>query len=181
MKYEMQQETLTWSFFIHILIIFAIFTRLIPHPENFTSIGAVGLFAGAYLTTRFSLLVPLLALIISDVVIGLYDPVVMLFVYIGFAFNVLIGRIILFQHLNIVRLGGSALISAIAFFILSNFGVWASGFYSHTLEGLISCYFLAIPFFKNILAGNLFYMFILFGIYQLLRISIKQQSFHHSR
>ena len=180
MKYEMQQETLTWSFFIHILIIFAIFTRLIPHPENFTSIGAVGLFAGAYLTTRFSLLAPLLALIISDVVIGLYDPVVMLFVYIGFACSVLIGRIILFQHLNIVRLGGSALISAIVFFILSNFGVWASGFYPHTLEGLITCYLLAIPFFKNILAGNLFYMFILFGIYQLLRISIKQQPFHHS-
>ena len=180
MKFEIHQDSLSWSFLIHILIIFAIFTRLIPHPENFTSIGAVGLFAGAYLSSRLFLFVPFLALVISDAVIGFYDPIVMLFVYFGFACSVVIGRIILFQHINIIRLGGSALISAIAFFILSNFGVWSSGFYSHTLDGLITCYLLAIPFFKNILAGNLFYVFFLFGIYQLLRISIKQLPFHHS-
>ncbi len=181
MKNETHQEALTWSFLIHLLIIIAVFTRLIPHPENFTSIGAVGLFAGAYLSSRLALLVPLLALIISDAVIGFYDPVVMFFVYLGLACSVLIGRVLLLQQISIIRLGGSAVISACAFFILSNFGMWASGYYSYTLDGLISCYLLAIPFFKNTFAGHLFYAFCLFGIYELLRTSLKRLPYQHSK
>ena len=36
------------------------------------------------------------------------------------------------------------------FYLISNFGVWAVGdLYAKNLEGLINCYFLALPFFKN--------------------------------
>lgn len=177
MKYKLSQENLAEYFLIHLLIVFAIFTRLIPHPENFTSIGAVGLFAGAFLSGRLSLFAPLLALIVSDAVLGFYEPIVMLFVYIGTVSSVLIGHIFLFQKIGIIRLLASALVSAIIFFIISNFGMWASGFYPPTLNGLTVCYFAAIPFFKNILAGNLIYAFLLFGIYLFLRNKIRRFQF----
>jgi hypothetical protein len=54
------------------------------------------------------------------------------------------------------------------FFLVSNFGVWVgSNMYPITINGLFSCYIAAIPFFKNTLAGTLFYtgIFLVFTKY----------------
>lgn len=153
-----------------LLIILAVATRLIPHPMNFTPVGAVGLFAGAYLAHRSIWLVPLLALLISDFFIGFYDPVTMLFVYAGFAASAVIGRAVLFNKRSVIRLGGSAFASASVFFILSNFGLWLTGlYYPLTSAGLVECYVLAIPFFGNTLLGDLFYAGVLFGTFEAIR------------
>jgi hypothetical protein len=51
---------------------------------------------------------------------------------------------------------GTILLSSVIFFIVSNFGVWLL-YYPQTLEGLIQCYALAIPFFFNTVLGDLIF------------------------
>ena len=49
-----------------LMILIAALTRLIPHYPNFTAVGAVALFGGAYLSRRLAFIVPFLALFLSD-------------------------------------------------------------------------------------------------------------------
>lgn len=159
------------------LIFFAVLSRFVPHPMNFTPIGALGLFAGAFFIDRRYWLVPVAALLLSDLVIGFYDWISMLFVYLGFASAAVIGRLVLTRKQNALRLGSSAFISANIFFILSNFGVWLSGtLYPLTFEGLQTCYIAAIPFYGNTLAGDLIYSFLLFGLYAMLQQTVAAKS-----
>ena len=150
------------------LIFFAIASRLVPHPPNFTPIGAIGLFAGAYLTIKRFWLAPIVALLISDYLIGIYHPLSMLTVYLSFVISALIGRQFLLNKVSSLRVGGFAFISAVQFFLITNLGVWLTGMmYPMNLTGLIECYLMAIPFFGNTLAGDLFYSLMLFGCYSL--------------
>ena len=45
--------------------------------------------------------------------------------------------------------------------------------YSRDMAGLLKCYTLAIPFFKNMLAANLIYSAILFGVFELAKVRFK--------
>jgi len=166
--------------FIYGLIILVIMSRLIPHAANFTPIGALGLFAGAYLTRRSAWLIPFAALILSDLIIGFYHIYVMLFVYMGFAANILIGRQFLLQKRSILSLFAASLVSAVIFFIFSNFGVWLTGMmYPMTFAGLSECFVMAIPFFGNTLFGTFVYVVVLFGLYETLQEwAGRQQKIH---
>ena len=56
------------------MIVLAALSRLLPHPPNFSPIEAVALFGGAYFARRgMALLVPLLAMFVSDCVLGLVN------------------------------------------------------------------------------------------------------------
>ena len=47
--------------------------RLLPHPSNFTPIGALALFAGAHFDDkRWAFVLPLAAMLLSDAVIGFH-------------------------------------------------------------------------------------------------------------
>jgi hypothetical protein len=64
---------------------------------------------------------------------------------------------------------GAAIASSVLFFLVTNFGTWATGeLYPQTLAGLAACYVAAIPFFQNTLAGDLFFSAVLFGGFALL-------------
>jgi hypothetical protein len=159
-------DCMTGVWFCLILILLAVASRLVPHPPNFTPLAAIGLFAGACLTARKLWLVPCAALLISDLVIGFYPPVVMAFVYVAFVLNAYLGRAFLHQQRTIARLGWVTVSGSMLFFILSNLGDWLSGMnYPLTAEGLMQCYIMAIPFFGNTLSGDLFYSACLFGAY----------------
>ena len=60
-----------------------------------------------------------------------------------------------------------SLCGATLFFIATNFIVWVTGGYSYTLAGLVTCYTAAIPFYLKMIAGDLTWCAILFGIYEL--------------
>jgi hypothetical protein len=145
----------------------AALSRLIPHPPNMTSMSAVALFGGAYFSDkRLAFAVPLAALLLSDLVLGFYQH--MEVVYGSFALIVVIG-VWLQHHRSVPAVAGAALASSILFFVVTNFGVWAfDSFYPKTLAGLITCYVAAIPFFQNTLQGDLLYTLILFGGFALL-------------
>src|SRR5919202_4149251 len=94
--------------------------RLVPHPPNFTPIGAMALFSGAYLGRRsIAFLAPLAALLLSDLVLGLGYPG-MNFVYFATALTVLIGWT-LTRRQSVVRVAIAALASSVLFFVVTNF------------------------------------------------------------
>ena len=158
----------TELWFCVFLIVLAVVSRIVPHPANFTPIAALGLFSGACLRMQKFWLLPLAALLLSDMLIGFYHPLVMVFVYVAFFLCACLGRILLREHRSILMLGGTTLSGSIIFFILSNLGDWLAGLnYPLTWQGLLQCYTMAIPFFGNTLVGDLFYVTCLFGTYEL--------------
>src|SRR3989344_5136272 len=92
-------------------------------PPNFAPIGGLALFAGAHLTARRAYFVPLIALAVSDLVIGWYDPIVMVAVYGSFALIAWLGTR-LRQHKNIVTIGTAAMAGSVLFFLVTNFAEW---------------------------------------------------------
>lgn len=151
----------------YLLVILVVATRLLPHPMNFAPIGALGLFSGAYVMNRRSWLIPLAALFISDLIIGFYTPIIMLSVYVSFAISAVLGRYALSHKRTVLRIGGAAIASASILFVLSNFTLWSTGlYYPMTFEGLTLCFVKAIPFYGNTLAGDFFYVTVLFGTYE---------------
>jgi hypothetical protein len=152
------------------IVLAAAASRLIPHPPNMTSITAIALFGGAYFPDkRLTFLVPLAALLLSDLILGFYSH--MEVVYLSFALIVCIG-LWLQKRRSVFYITGAALASSILFFLLTNFGVWAlESLYPKTIAGLLACYMAAIPFFQNTLQGDLFFTAVLFGGFALLERS----------
>ena len=135
------------------LIVLAILTRLIPHPPNFAPITGIALFSAINFNNQFlKFFVPLFSLLIFDFIIGF--SLINIFVYLSFIIIVFIGN-----HFKKIKLK-SILFSSIVFFIISNFGVWLIG-YPKTINGILMCYAVAIPFFINTILGDLFYSYIL--------------------
>jgi hypothetical protein len=149
------------------MIAFAAMTRLLPHPPNFTVVTAMALFAGAqFADRRLAMLVPLVALFLTDLVLGLHAG--MLLVYISVAAVVWMGALTGSRHPT--KIAGASVAGSTLFFSVTNFGVWVQdGLYPRTLSGLADCYVAAIPFFQATLLGDLFYTAALFGGYEVLR------------
>jgi len=135
------------------LILIAILTRLLPHPPNFAPITSIALFSGFHFANkRLALFVPLIAMFISDLFIGVHS--LMPVIYLSF---LLIS--ILSFYMKSLSISNVVLASTL-FFVMSNLGVWYF-YYPLTWAGLTSCFVLAIPFFVNALAGDLFYTSVL--------------------
>lgn len=150
------------------LIVLAALTRLLPHPPNFTPIEAMALFGGAMLVNRvWAIGITLGAMLLSDLIIGAHS--LQLVVY-----GCLIGGVFLGTWIGpeakLRRVVAAGLASAIGFFVITNFAVWAtSGMYPKNVEGLIACYVAAVPFFRNSLAALSVYGLVLFGAAHLYR------------
>lgn len=144
------------------MILAATASQFIPHPPNFSPIGALALFGGAQLSDkRAAFLVPLVAMILADLVTGLH--VLIPFVYGSFALTVCLGFWLRCQR-NASRVMAVSIAAAFLFFAITNFGVWALlGTYPPTPAGLFACYAAAIPYFQNTLLSNLLYSLLLFG------------------
>lgn len=158
-----------------VLVVLAAGSRLIDHAPNFVAVSAVAMFAGYFFRSRvLALGAPLVAMAISDVAIGFYNPTVMATVYAAMLCSVAIGRVVARRNNGLSRriawiaggtVGGSAL-----FFVTTNFAVWAaSGYYSLDLSGFERCYLAALPFAKYTLASDAIYTAGLFGGYAAIR------------
>ena len=153
---------------ILILITILAFSRLIPHPPNFTPLLGMAVFSGVIFDRKiFAFVVPLVAMLLSDLVIGFHSS--MPIIYFAIMLNVGVGFLLVskFSYLKSIL----ALVSgALIFFIVTNFAVWlGSGMYSQDLNGLISCYIMALPFFQNTLLSSLVYglgAFYLFDLFE---------------
>jgi len=145
------------------LVFGAAATRLLPHPPNFTAVGAIALFAGAHFSRKiWALAVPLAAMLVSDAVLGFSSSLPV--VYATFAMIVGLGLLLRERKMRVLPVAGAAVAAATLFYLTTNFAVWAmSGMYPKTPAGLVACYVAAIPFFGPTLAGDLSYTAVLFA------------------
>ena len=150
------------------LILLLAFSRLLPHPPNFTPIVAVAIMSGYFFKNiKFSFVVLLIAMLLVDVFLGFYKH--MLFVYLSL-FLIAFVFFKISDKINFKNLFVFGFLGSLIFYLVSNFGVWASGVlspvtnlpYEKDLNGLISCYFLAIPFFKNTLFSTVIFSYAAF-------------------
>lgn len=166
------------------MIIGAVLLRLLPHLPNFAPITAMGLFGGKYITNKFAIFVPLVALIVSDYLLLYVNPFTMhadfshiypisamfhattFYVWGSFVFSSLIG-IWLRKTKRPEVILGATVGASLQFFLITNFGVWAAGAYSRGIEGLLQSYLMGLPFLKFTLLGDLFYTGVFFGAYAL--------------
>lgn len=149
-----------------ILITLGIAARFLPHPANFAPIGAIAIFSGIYLPKKWALVLPLAALFFSDLFIGFYAWPIMLSVYASFIIMAVIGLAVR-KYKNIGTILGGTILGSVIFYLVTNGAVWAFGsLYPHTAAGLAQSYYMAIPFFKNSLLGDLFYTGALVGAYE---------------
>lgn len=155
-----------YLFLAIILIAVAAGLRLAPHAPNFAPVGALALFGGAYLKKQWSYIIPIMAMLVSDLFLGFYTPQIMAAVYISFILIVFLGSLAR-NNKNIGRIAILTLSGSIAFFVITNFTVWAfTPMYQQTITGLINCYIAALPFFRNTVLGDLFYTGVLFSSFE---------------
>jgi hypothetical protein len=139
---------------------------LVRHLPSASPVLAAALFAGWLLPSRLLALgVPLLALGISDAVLGTYDARVMAVVYAASALPVCL-RGFLGPRLSAARIGLGTVGCALCFYVSSNLAWWGFGaLYPHTLGGLLDCYVAALPFLRNELLGDCAWSLVFFGGY----------------
>lgn len=166
------------------MIMLAALSRLLPHPPNFSPVEAMALFGGAWFASRrVALLVPLLAMLASDLALAwmhggqyldyfssagfwLVYLAIMACGALGFGLR---GRV------RAPRVLGFALAGSLLFFMITNFGAWladigsAHSIYAANLSGLAATYVAGIPFFQNTVTGSLFFSAVLFGGFELVR------------
>ena len=142
-------------------------SRLIPHPPNFTPILGMAVFSGAIINKRFfAYLVPLLAMLLSDLYLGFHAS--MPIIYFSLAICVLIGT---FIEARVTTLNSLLSISlgVLAFFLITNFMVWyGSGMYEFSISGLMTCYFMGLPFVQNTFISSILYGMGAFLIYDII-------------
>lgn len=157
------------------LVVIGIATRLVfnaIHVYNFNAVIATAIFAGAYLNrSRFALFVPLIAMILTDAILGFYEFPYMAVVYGSFILAFFIGRVYsakpsLLRYIS-VTIGGS-----LTFFLITNFAWWPfyTTMYPHTISGLIQSYTMALPFYKNSLTSDLVFTGVLFGGFAMAKV-----------
>ncbi len=172
-----------------LIIMIAVAAMRIPNAAqitpwaNFTPIGAMGLFGGAYFTNKWkAFLFPLLTLFVSDLIISnvvMHGKYGVLYsgwyiIYGVFILIVLIGKWLL-KNVSVKNIVLASVVAALSHWLIADFTVWIGGGtdlrtmtpLTKDWAGLIQCYAQGFPFMKNFLMGNLVYSAIMFGGFSL--------------
>lgn len=161
----MKANSLEKMLAIGAVILVAVLLRLTPHAPNVAPIAALALFSGVMISSRVGFLIPLIAMLISDYFLGFHSTIP--YVYGSFLLIACIGYLLKNKR-TVVNVSLGSLIGSTLFFFITNFGVWASSsMYEKSLSGLMLCYSMGLPFFRNTLLGDLFYTTVFFVGYRI--------------
>lgn len=146
-KLELQNKKNLQLFFF--IFLFLTISRLIPHEPNFTPILSISILCFLFSKILwFKVLIVLGSMFFSDLIIGTHDFII----YTYFSLMILI---IISNSKNYIYM---IFFGPLIFFIITNFGVWLSStYYTKNIDGLIECFYMAIPFFKNTIISTFFY------------------------
>ena len=187
----MSLQKINPRFAVLVLFMIAVAAMRIPNAAqltpwaNFTPIGAMGLFGGAYFSNKWKAFAfPLLTLFISDLVInnivlgGKYGVMYngWYVIYGIFGLVVLLGKWMI-KKVSVKNVVLAAVTAALIHWLIADFTVWISGGtdlrtmtpLTKNWAGLLQCYTQGFPFMKNFLTGNLVYGGIMFGAFELLQ------------
>lgn len=162
---------------IVVVVCLVSFTRLIPHPPNFTPVVALGLFSGAFISSRgLAVLIVLCSMFVADIFLGFHSTLP--FVYFSLTLITLLGGVLHDKKRKFGSVACLTLGSSLLFFVISNFGVWlVQDLYPKTGLGLLMCYSAAIPFLKTAVLGDIFYTALLFLVFS----EVKNSSAHDNK
>jgi hypothetical protein len=151
--------------------------------SNFSPVGAMALFGGAYFTSKWkAFLFPLLTLLLGDLAVSLfvfdgkygiiYDG--WYWIYGIYLLIVLTGRWLIRQRVSIKNIAISSVAAALMHWLLADLIMWLSGAIDlrtglplgKDMNGLMQCYAQGFPLMLNFLAGTVVYSAILFGIFE---------------
>ena len=186
----MKNTKTTVLVFVLLIVAAALYRVWDTRPWGFAPQIAMALFAGSVIKDkRFSFIVPLFSMLISDVLYqilysqglteikGFYSG--QLSNYIVFTAITAIGFFINKNKVGSIFFGSLA--GVMFYFLASNFTVWIGGGldinnqpYPKTLEGLMTCYAAGVPFLKGSIMATLLFNGIFFGCYHLFnRFSVR--------
>ena len=152
-----------------IILALGVLSRFAGHAPNFTPTIALALFGGVYLPRKYTVITPILFMLLSDLVIGFHDT--MLYTWGSVVLISLIGVSLRGRNkFSTFLFGGVA--SAVLFFVITNFGAWPT-LYPITWQGFVDCYVAAIPFFRNTFVSTVVYSVVLFGAYELVASRVR--------
>lgn len=162
------------------LVLIAVLARVANREMglyNLAPVAAIGLFSGAILRDkRFSYIVPLLAMFLSDLYFQLFTSVEGFY---GMEQVINYGALMLVTLLGTkmgqpkaLKIAGFSIAGSVIFFAVSNFGSFLTGMWGNDFNALVTTYTMALPFFKNTLASDLLGNVVLFGLYFLAQRSI---------
>lgn len=162
----------------YLLIVVAVFSRLLPHPGwfSFTAVGGALLYFGARRPLR-QLWAPVLALAATDYCLTVF--------FYGYSFRVsdylltwawyaaviVLGQILLSRKTSASRLTAGVLIAPTSFFLITNFAAWAMmpQMYPRTFAGLELSYAAGLPFYRNDVLSTALVAALAFGLPVLVR------------
>tara|TARA_B100001996_G_C18452702_1_gene512857 strand:+ start:230 stop:718 length:489 start_codon:yes stop_codon:yes gene_type:complete len=142
-------------------------SRFVPHPPNFTSLIALSFYVPALLGLRF-LPAVVLSFVLTDIFIGYHN---MLFFTWGSV--IVIGFVSKYFISSFLKRLGGALSGACLFFLITNFGVWVTGYYGYSIDGLTASYVLALPFFGYTLVSTLIFSVLIETVYKFSKFNFK--------
>jgi hypothetical protein len=160
----------------YVLITVCILLRFVPHPADLSPVFGTLLFSGCRLRGKQSVWFPLAIIVSSDFVL---TPVVyhthigisQLLTWVAFSIVAMCGWL-LREHVTFSRLAACSILAPTAFWIVANFGVWASGtMYARNLSGLVACYIAAVPFYKNALVSTVAVVVLLFAAEEIVNLT----------
>ncbi len=144
-------------------------SRFVPHPPNFTSLIALSFYVPIIFGRQFIPAI-ILSFAITDLVIGYHYGT-----FFTWGSVLLIGLISNYFRKSLIKRLSGALVGAIIFFIVTNFGVWISGMYEYSFNGIISCYVAAIPFFAYSAISTILFSFLIEIFYKIYQFKIARQ------
>jgi hypothetical protein len=146
----------------------------------FTPTAAAAIFAGFYFSrVSIAAMVPLAILGISDLILPAYNSIPVLLVTYAFMIApIWFGRILRSENrvaARALKLAICGLVPATLFFIASNFAVWAfQSDYEISFAGLMQCYVAAVPFYRWMLAGDIFYVAVFLACWMAANASLRK-------
>lgn len=159
----MNSSNFTKIAFITLAIVISAATRFIPHPPNFTPILSMALIGGVFFNDkRLAFAIPLIAMFLSDVYFGFHPT--LLAVYFSFLLTVLMGFAIKNTD-HPIKIAGFSLVSSVLFYLITNLAhFFLMADYTKDFAGLVTCYSMAVPFFKWTIISGLIYSLSLFYV-----------------
>jgi hypothetical protein len=162
------RDTLRELSVFFLLLAIGVVGRWVQPDWNFTPLAAVTIVGGFYFRSLWTAtLLPVGILTISNLVLDGYENMaVMLSVYLAMIVPLLLGRWARgSEGWPMVGRGLlCAFVPATVFFVVTNFVHWAAtSMYEHTWAGLMECFVSALPFYRTMLAGDIFYLGLLIG------------------
>lgn len=167
--------------YLFVIFAAAVHIRFIALPFSFTPVIAALLYFGARMP-RKQMWAPVAILAATDlyltpVTYGYHFNPDQIVTWGFYAAMVLLGGAMI-KGFSPLRIGASALIGSVSFFLISNFAVWLlwHDMYPKTFNGLMACYVAGVPFFRNAVASDLLFTSAFFGIGYLVSLRSSEES-----